>query len=319
MPGDGAHKRKRRGPLEDNDVGSPGPVGRIAGAGAASPLKDAKARWAAVQFEAPLFSIDRLFTEKELSMHLNTAAIAAAQYFATLKVQGNGDGTTPDGAADHNGDNTDGEDNSGSGTGTAQEGEGEEDAPPTAAPEMDRNANQSFHATRSTRNAGGAAGLNLLGDLAVSSGKSKGLLSSLPIILPQSMVTKTGQAPHPPGLRADDAEDDLNKIDKSIYDESGLPDRKLLDDLCTPLHRQAQSELRSAIRRASTAAAVAPTVAGLGGVSMSAQSSLAGFNDIGGVAMNRYGEGSSTGAMKRSASGAGFSNGGETGKRIKSR
>ncbi|KAI9696044.1 MAG: hypothetical protein M1836_005875 [Candelina mexicana] len=315
--GDSTRRRKPRGAPEENEVGSPGPMARITGA--ASPLKDAKARLAAVQFEAPLFSIDRLFTEKELSMHLNTAAIAAAQYFAALKVQGNGNGTTPNGDADQNGDNTEGEDTSGSGIGTAQEGEGEDDVPPAAAPEMDRNANQSFHATRSTRNAAGAAGLNLLGDLAVSSGKSKGLLSALPIILPQSMITKTGQAPHPPGLRADDAEDDLSKIDHSIFLESGLPDKKLLDDLCIPPGTKSQSELRSAIRRVTRAAANAPTVAGLGGVSMSAQSSLAGFSDNGGIAMSRYGEGSSTGAMKRSASGAGFGIEGETGKRIKSR
>ncbi len=66
----------------------------------------------------------------------------------------------------------------------------------------------------------------------------------------------------------------------------------------------------------------APLV-GLGGVAMSAQSSVGGVSDAGGggggVAMSRNGNGSSMGlTTKRSASGAGFVNG-EGGKRIRSR
>jgi len=45
-----------------------------------SPFRDAKAKTIHTQVEAPAFSVDRLFTEKELAMAMNTATIAAAHF-----------------------------------------------------------------------------------------------------------------------------------------------------------------------------------------------------------------------------------------------
>ena len=307
--GDGSHKRKKKGALDDNDE-SPAPPGRALDTGTSSPYHDAKARLIASQVDAPLYSIDRLFTDKELAMHLNQANVAAHNYFADLKNQSHSDHVSGNKSAAKAEDE---EASASNDAGATQDADGY-DNEAAAAPEMDRVANQSHHTTRSTRGNGGAASaLNVLGDLAAASEKTgAGMASSslLPIILPSSFITKTGMAPAPPSLRMEEAEDDLAKLDRLMRAPPGVTDTKLLDELCAPLG-SANFHAAAGTRMASAA----------GGVPMSAQSSMGatgGFNDIGGVPMTRYGEGSSTGAMmKRSASGAGF-NGGE-GKRARNR
>ena len=317
---DGSHKRKRR-VVADEDNGSPGPGGRFVDPGAATPRKDPQAKLIYHQMTAPAYSVDRLFTEKELAMHLNTAALAAAHFFAAEQAQAKA--SSSKGAAT-NGQNTDGEDIAG----LVPEVEADEDAAPAAAPEMDRNGNQSFHATRSTRNNNGASALNLLGDLAE---RSSALPTNLPIIIPNTGNIKNGWAPVPPPLRNDDAEDDLARI-ASLFDEDspappGYVDEKLVDTLCAPFGSHAHRKLCNpnigsapVVAAAAVKISVAPAAV-LGGVAMSAQSSVAGVSDGGGVVMSRYENGSSIGVgstMKRSASGAGFMTG-EGGKRIKSR
>ncbi|KAF2458743.1 Sds3-like-domain-containing protein [Lineolata rhizophorae] len=75
---DRGRKRKAAAFDEDNGAG----VG-----GGGTPFRDAKARAVHAQYEAPLYSIERLFTERELTMSLNTAHTAAQHFFAKLKVQ----------------------------------------------------------------------------------------------------------------------------------------------------------------------------------------------------------------------------------------
>ncbi|KAI6778795.1 uncharacterized protein J7T54_007448 [Emericellopsis cladophorae] len=130
-------KRKRNA---GDDDGSPAPTRRALDANNTTPLwQSEKARVAAKQ-NGPLYSIDKLFTDKELSMHYNTAAVAAHQYILRSRVHGNG--ASPD--------------ESDSGTGDAENGE--QDNESAAAPTMER---QVSHATRSTR---GAANQNFLDD-----------------------------------------------------------------------------------------------------------------------------------------------------------
>ncbi len=328
---DGSYKRKRRALAEDEN-GSPGPGGRFADPGVSSPWKESQGKMIYHQMTAPAYSVDRLFTEKELAMNLNTAALATAHFFAAEKAQAKASsvkGTTT------NGPNTDGEDTAG----PAHEAEADDDGAQAVAPEMDRNGNQSFHATRSTRNNNnnnnnGTSALNLLGDLAE---RSSALPTNLPIILPNMGNIKNGWAPVPPPLRNDDADDDLARI-ASLFDENspappGYVDEKLVDVLCAPFASQAHRNLCNPPPTLAGAAVVIPPAAaaklsaaplvGLGGVAMSAQSSVGGVSDAGGgggvVAMSRNGNGSSMGlTTKRSASGAGFVNG-EGGKRIRSR
>ena len=79
-------KRKRKaGPFDDED-GTPIPHARDI----PSTYTDHRSRLMHSQFEAPLYSIDRLFTEKELGMNLSRAHFNTRQHFESLKAQGKG-------------------------------------------------------------------------------------------------------------------------------------------------------------------------------------------------------------------------------------
>lgn len=121
-------KRKRNG---GDDEGSPAPTRRALEANATTPYwQSEKARNEARKHGA-VYTVTSLFTEKELAMHYNTAALAAHHYILRHRV--NGSASSPEGSDSGSGDN--------------DVGEGE--APPSA-PVMER---QVSHATRSTRGA----------------------------------------------------------------------------------------------------------------------------------------------------------------------
>lgn len=86
------NKRKRKAPFDEEPAaGSASPLPQSAKeppASAHGPVKDAKARLASSQFEAPLYSIDRLFSEKELALNLNRAYLQTNDYFTKLRAQG---------------------------------------------------------------------------------------------------------------------------------------------------------------------------------------------------------------------------------------
>lgn len=219
------NKRKRKAPLDD-DLGSPGREG-----GFSTPAERSKARMTAHQ-TAPLYSINSLFTEKELAMHSNNAHVATVHFFATSKRNNinNGNGS---GAAT-NGPNTDGESSSGSVDGTGHSDN--EGAATLAAPEMDRAANsQSFHATRSTRNQAGMAGLNLLGDLADKAATRP----NLPYYTLGSYHPRpNGAAPPPPALMPDEIDKDLAELDRLANKPAGWVDKGLLEELCAPVSEE---------------------------------------------------------------------------------
>ncbi|KAI9674090.1 MAG: hypothetical protein M1817_001908 [Caeruleum heppii] len=315
---DNIHKRRKKAAAEDNDVGSPAPAFRAAETGVTSPYpyREARARTTASQIDAPLYSIDRLFTEKELLMHSTTAAVAAQHYLNDLKARQNGVAAI---SGSRNGQvGTDDEEEAVvNGAGQATGGEGEDavasTVPAASAPEMDRSANQSHHATRSTRN-GAASALNLLGDLAVSE-KNATLTTSLPIIHPS--MSKTGVAPTPPGLQAHEVEEDLAKIEQLLRSGPGAVDEKLLADVCapvgTPTVDKSMASSNSSARGTGTTAAVPGT--GTGPMPMSALSSTAGQSDKAAAAAAPLARAvvAAGGGLKRTASEAGHAaeNGGE--------
>lgn len=148
-------KRKRKVPAEFEN-GSPGPISR--------PFEPDNIYWeksqAGIEYQqnsAPLLSIERLFTTKELTMATDTAVKTAAHIWtAKLAKARHNEGQTVDGSVLlTNGDLSDNEGNlavSGNG-GTANEMDGDdENGSVLDAPEMDRTGSQSMHATRSSRN-----------------------------------------------------------------------------------------------------------------------------------------------------------------------
>ncbi|CAK3763599.1 Hypothetical predicted protein [Lecanosticta acicola] len=92
--GEGGKRKRKLAQMED-DQGNESPLPHLAGG--RSPFKDARGQREYAQFEAPAYSIERLFTEKELAMATDTARVATWKYFHQPKEQqeqsSNGNGT----------------------------------------------------------------------------------------------------------------------------------------------------------------------------------------------------------------------------------
>lgn len=301
--------RKRKAAFDDGDNGSPGPSGRGADLGFASPFRDARAKTMHTQFEAPAYSIERLFTDKELAMNMNTAAIATTNFFNKLRVeQANNNGSAN--AANGNHPGLEGTDDSGTATANEGENEGEDDNATPAAPEMERT--QSYHATRgSTRN-------NPLADLAFAAESRSAIGYTHPVILPANVGTKANaSAPTPPGLANEEVSADFAIMSRRTDGQDELND-KLLQTACGPLqareYEYQPSNLRAEASNGNSNGngipinMLAPHL-DLGSVAMSAANSVGGHSDagMGGVPMSRHGNGSSIGGvgMRRTGSGMG--------------
>ena len=135
MYSDGKKRKRNTG----DDDGSPAPMRRALDPNSTTPLWQSEKARAAAKQNGPLYTIDKLFTDKELALHYNTAALSAHQYILRNRI--NGHGSSPDDSDSGNADDHD-LDN--------------ESVP--SAPAMER---QVSHATRSTR---GTANQNFLDD-----------------------------------------------------------------------------------------------------------------------------------------------------------
>jgi hypothetical protein len=296
---DGKRKRKF---FDDNDGGSPGPSGRNTEFGIGSPFREAKARTVHTQFEAPAFSLDRLFTEKELNMTLSHATIAASQFFAKKDADA---AAAQDGTA--NGINGNAQDPA-SENGEAQDGEQDSDTA-TGAPDMARQVSSNPHATRgATRSAFNIESL--------ANGRLP-FIYNPPFILDAKVFQKpNAMAPHPPPLSNTDVEQDLKLMTRDAAADDPLSE-KLLQAAVHPMkareyqvqppgYQPPVPEITSHLR------ATAPHLEignAMGGVPMSAQSSMAGYSDTGAnTPLGRAGDNApAVGgvAMARTASGSG--------------
>ncbi|KAK5998083.1 hypothetical protein PT974_00455 [Cladobotryum mycophilum] len=133
-------KKRKRNPGEDD--GSPVPMRRAMDPNSTTPLWQSEKARAAAKQNGPVYSIDKLFTDKELSLHYNTAAVAAHQYILRNRVNGNASSA----------------DDSDSGNGDSNDNDKDDAESQPSAPMMER---QVSHATRSTR---GGANQNFLDD-----------------------------------------------------------------------------------------------------------------------------------------------------------
>ncbi len=128
-------KKRKRNHEED----AAAPARRGLDPNSTTPLWQSEKARAMAKQNGPVYSIDKLFTDKELSMHYNTSALAAHQY--VLRNRANGNASLP---ADDDSD-----------SGGHLNGDGDDtESTPSAAPAMERNVS---HATRSTRGGGAAA------------------------------------------------------------------------------------------------------------------------------------------------------------------
>lgn len=300
------NKRKRK-LFEDQDNDSPGPSGRNVEIGIGSPFREAKARTVNAQFESSAYSLDRLFTEKELNMAMNQATIAASHFFAKMKhaeaapQEATINGTTNGANGDHVSENGD----------TGDPDQDSDELP--GATDMVRQVSSNPHATR------GATRSALNPTAAIANGQIP-FIYQPPFVLDAKIFQKpSASAPTPPALSSQDVEQDLKLMLRDARPDDEL-NEKLLQAACYPVKARdyqvqpphfvpPENELTSHLR--STAPHLEVGV-GLGGVPMSAQSSMAGWSDTGGnTPIGRHGESLAVGghgggiAMTRTASGSG--------------
>ncbi|PSN60960.1 hypothetical protein BS50DRAFT_161461 [Corynespora cassiicola Philippines] len=285
------NKRKRK-LFEDNENDSPGPSGRNLELGIGSPFREAKARTVHAQFEASAYSLERLFTEKELNMAMNQASTAASHFFAKMKnAETSQQEAATNGANGANGDHA-------SENGEPGDPEADSDEQPGAV-EMTRQVSSNPHATRgATRSA--------LNPTSIANGQLP-FIYNPPFVLDAKVFQKqNASAPPPPPLAAQDVEQDLKLMLRDARPDDEL-NEKLLQAAVNPVkareyqvqppdYKEPVSEITSHVR------AVVPhlEVGMMGGVPMSAQSSMGGYSDAGDAAFGGGGV-----SMARTASGRG--------------
>lgn len=297
----GMYSEKKRKRNAGDDDGSPAPMRRALDPNNTTPLWQSEKARAAAKQNGPLYSIDKLFTDKELSLHYNTSAIAAHQY--VLRNRANGSGSSPEDSDSGNGDADNAEDNESI----------------AAAPMMER---QVSHATRSTR---GAAqnfiddkilGIEGIANFEVPA--SLDLIHSLeppkmPPPVPQQYLKpypRSVDQNYPIPLSLDDVNSDLQVMDyMKRYDTTHKPGayldapsglRKILETVAVPYSqsryvafagapREDPESLRETLGVVSSIRdQPSPMPGGYAAAPMSRQSSL------GGVAMSRSGTNTST-------------------------
>jgi hypothetical protein len=303
------HKRKRK-LFEENDNDSPGPAGRNIEMGAGSPFREAKARTINAQFESAAYSLERLFTEKELNMAMNQATTAASHFFAKMKNADMGsqqeattNGHTTNGTnGDHASENGD----------LMDQDQDSDDIP--GATDMGRQISSNPHATRgATRSAFNPSAS------AIANGHMP-FIYNPPFVLDAKIFQKANAAaPTPPALSAQDVEQDLKLMMRDAPPDDEL-NEKLLQAAINPVKaRDYQIQPPSFMEPVNEITAHVRSVVphlevgggmGMGGVAMSAQSSMAGWSDAGGgnTPVGRFGESVGHGGgvpMARTASGNG--------------
>lgn len=204
------NKRKRKAPEEE--PGSP-----VREAGGTTPAERSKAY--VEKQSAPTYSIQSLFTDKELSAHSNQAHIATVHFFSTSKRPEQGSGAVT------NGNNTETED--------TPDGTAHEDNGTPSATDMMRTASQNFHITRSTRGTAAHSALSALADLA----DKNATRPALPYhVLSNYHARPNGNAPPLTSLLSEEVDDDLSRVDRLHGTKpGGWIDASLTDLVVAPL------------------------------------------------------------------------------------
>lgn len=218
LPGYGEnHKRKRR--AGDSDE-SPAPTRQRIDNGSSTPLWfTEKQAMISKQLDSPLYSIDKLFTEKELSMTYNTAALAAHSHMVRHPPYTDDIESPPNGKSDSSSDHEK--------PNQTADGEAEDADSPAGAAMMER---QYSHATRSTRaNYVTGLGIDAIADINAPS-NFQALTRQIPKLPPflaygtMKVYSKGEAANSPAPLPPDDvaAELELIRRARNYNEEKGI-------------------------------------------------------------------------------------------------
>lgn len=249
-------KRKRRAGEDE----SPAPTRQRLENGASTPLWHIeKQSLLSKQLDSPLYSVEKLFTEKELSMTYNTACIAAHNHMVRYPPYTDDFESPPNGKSDSSSD----QDKPTNGIDGGADAD-DADSPPTGGVGMER---QYSHATRSTRaNYVTGLGIDALADINAP-GNFQALTRQIPKLPPflsygTTKIYSKGEASNTPApLPPDDVQAELELIRRarSYNEEKGLGSnldlenggRTILEMACEPRRFDywVASENRSALDR----------------------------------------------------------------------
>ncbi|KAL9027810.1 MAG: hypothetical protein Q9196_003720 [Gyalolechia fulgens] len=256
----GENKRKRK-LAADADEGSPGPSNRLADTEPSAPARDSRSKIAMYSSYTSAYSLDALFNDKELVLVQQEASYATLQEIAQMRKKSKNldkDTTSrleastsraringrksvqPNGSTDPTTANvTDAEDDADTAA-PQTDGADEESSDDIflTAPAMDRTANSSLHATRSTRNnhlscLNNGSSLHTLGDLAGRASTIK-LLGTYNKDYSKDRKQSDDTIRAPPATDHE-AEDDLARIAAAMKEHEKTPgkmDMKLVEDIC---------------------------------------------------------------------------------------
>jgi hypothetical protein len=239
--GDENGKRKRKMPAMDDDGNeSPAPGFRSLPppdslGGGRSPFKDAKDKSIYAQFEAPAYSLERLFTDKELALATNTAQNATYKYFYQPPQQQDS-GSNTNATAEPSVDN-EARDNAlaadGDDAGPFGAAGDAVNTPPAGAPEMERTSSHQVL----TRGGARANPLAALSDLATAAAAASGTTAIIPtrdnpfapVVPNYHAVTRSEKsgAPAPAAVNNLDAENDFELMRRA---GSNFPTSTRADD-----------------------------------------------------------------------------------------
>jgi hypothetical protein len=232
LEGNGKKKRKAAA-MEDEGNESPVPGFKPLAAsdalgGGRSPFKDAREKNVYTQYEAPAYSLERIFTEKELAMATDTAKIATWRYFHQPESQRQEQGINGDGTGVNS---VDGElmDTGEEGEGAMATTEGANGSPPPAAAEMERSTSHQV-LTRGGARANPLAALQDLANAAASERVAPmGTINKdpfAPVVPTYHAVTRSEKsgAPAPGGVSNFDLESDFRMMRDSAGPAAPDPD-----------------------------------------------------------------------------------------------
>ncbi|GAB7358884.1 hypothetical protein MBLNU230_g4107t1 [Neophaeotheca triangularis] len=221
--GDNGKRKRKAANAEDDDNQSPAPAFRLpppdALGGGRSPFKDARDKNAYVQYEAPAYSLERLFTDKELALATDTAKMATYQHFHQPRPDQNTqtNGTAVPSVDEENNTMDTAEDNEDpNSTAPAEATTNGTPAPgqPATAPDMERTTSHQVF-TRGSARANPLAALTNLADAAAASSMPTNSAVRdnpfAPVIPSFHAVTRSEKsgAPAPPGVNALDIDNDI--------------------------------------------------------------------------------------------------------------
>jgi hypothetical protein len=226
--GENGKKKRRLNPADDEQAGNESPMAALAGG--RSPFKNARSQREYTQFEAPAYSLDTLFTEKELALATDTAKVATYKYFhQPQQVQDQASNTNGTAVPSVDGEIVESaelvaDQDMADGTTAGSP------PPPSqnAAPEMERTASHQV-LTRGGARANPLAALSDLANAAAAASSTAPVIREnpfTPVAPPFHAVTRSEKsgAPAPPAVNNLDMENDFEMMRRAGADYPGQAD-----------------------------------------------------------------------------------------------